>query len=184
LYLKDAAFDWVKPTLHEVLDEISKERTEDTESIFSDYSHANPPPPPPPSGWPTQLILINGKMKTPKIYCLHKLINYVFVRCGDDSDDEEGRAKSSEIAKVEKVYPDGRLQVLWAYRPAHLNIPQELEFGPYEILLSDHKDTVQVRCLMGLLKWRKTVRAVDVLHIDVETSDTRSDRERSLLTIG
>ena len=71
------------------------------------------------------------------------------MRCGDDGDDEEGGAKSPEIAKVEKVYPDGQLRVLWAYHPAHLNVPRELEFGPYEILLSDHKDTVQVRCLRG-----------------------------------
>lgn len=30
------------------------------------------------------------------------------MRCGDDNDDEEGGANSPEIAKVEKVYPDGR----------------------------------------------------------------------------
>lgn len=70
------------------------------------------------------------------------------MRCDDDGDDEGG-ANLPEIARVEKVYPDGRLRVLWAYHPAHPDVPRELEFGPYEILLSDHKDTVQVGCLMG-----------------------------------
>ena len=28
-------------------------------------------------------------------------------------------------------------------------MPKEFDFGPYEILLSDHKDTIRVECLMG-----------------------------------
>jgi len=30
--------------------------------------------------------------------------DYIFVRCSDDSDDDEGKAKLSEIVRVEKVY--------------------------------------------------------------------------------
>lgn len=56
------------------------------------------------------------------------------MRCDDDRDDEGG-ANLPNIARVEKVYPDGRLQVLWAYHPTHPDVPRELEFGPYEILL-------------------------------------------------
>jgi len=36
-YLKDAAFDWVDPKLHEFLDKSPKERDADEESIFSDF---------------------------------------------------------------------------------------------------------------------------------------------------
>jgi len=36
-YLKDAAFDWVNPKLHEFLDKSPKERDADEESIFSDF---------------------------------------------------------------------------------------------------------------------------------------------------
>jgi len=36
-YLKDAAFDWVDPKLHEFLDKTPKERMDDKESIFGDY---------------------------------------------------------------------------------------------------------------------------------------------------
>ena len=89
--------------------------------------------------------------------------DYVFVRCGDGGDDEEeeGGANSLEIARVEKVCPDGRLRVLWAYHPAHPNVPRDIEFGPYEILLSDHKDTVQVGCLMGFAEVEENCKSCE-----------------------
>ncbi len=36
-FLKDAAFDWVDPKLHEFLDKTPHERNADKESIFGDY---------------------------------------------------------------------------------------------------------------------------------------------------
>jgi len=30
--------------------------------------------------------------------------DYIFVRCSDDSDDDEGKAKLLKIVRVEKVY--------------------------------------------------------------------------------
>ena len=72
--------------------------------------------------------------------------DYVLVRCSEDGGND---TDPPEIAKVERVFPDGRLGVLWAYHPNHQDVPKEFEFGPYEILLSDHKDRVKVECLIG-----------------------------------
>ena len=69
------------------------------------------------------------------------------MRCEGDRE-----AAVREIAKVERIYPNGRLGLLWAYHPVHPHVPREIDFGPYEILLSDHKDTVRVECLMGYVE--------------------------------
>ena len=45
---------------------------------------------------------------------------------------------------------DGRLAILRTYHPHSLNLANDLEFGPREILLSDHKDIVARGCLIGL----------------------------------
>src|SRR4051794_34349939 len=71
--------------------------------------------------------------------------DYVFVKCEDDEDDEN----QPWIAKVEGIYANNQLRVLWTYHPSTIDVPKELEFGPYEILLSDHRDTIAVECLMG-----------------------------------
>lgn len=64
--------------------------------------------------------------------------------------DEEGGVNPPEVARIEKTYPDGRLRVLRRYHHVHAMVPRDFKLGPYEILLSDHKDTVQVGRLMGL----------------------------------
>ena len=83
------------------------------------------------------------------------------MRCDDDGHNEEGGANLPEIARVKKIYSDGQLQVLWAYYPAHSDISRELKFSPYKILLSDHKDTVQVECLMGFTEVKKNCESCD-----------------------
>ena len=72
--------------------------------------------------------------------------DYVFVRCEDDREDV---ASWPEIGKVKRICPDDRLGILWAYHHDHPDVPRECDFGPYELLLSDYKDTVKVECLMG-----------------------------------
>lgn len=49
-----------------------------------------------------------------------------------------------------EAFTDGRLAILWTYHPHNLNPANDLEFGPREILLSDHKDVVARGCLIGL----------------------------------
>lgn len=72
--------------------------------------------------------------------------DYVFVKC--DGEDDEIRPP---IAKVDKIYTDGQLGVLWTYHPSSPEVPKG-SFGRYEILLSDHHDTIEVECLMGFAK--------------------------------
>jgi len=67
------------------------------------------------------------------------------VNC-EDYEDEDRPA----IAKVTETFTDGRLAILWTYHPHSLNLANDLEFGPREILLSDHKDVVARGCLIGL----------------------------------
>lgn len=71
------------------------------------------------------------------------------MRCEDDG---EGAVQSPEIAKVERINSNGQLGMLWAYHPVHQHVPKDLKFGPYELLLSDHRDTVRVECLMGYVE--------------------------------
>jgi hypothetical protein len=49
-----------------------------------------------------------------------------------------------------ETFTDGRLAILWTYHPHSLNLVNDLEFSPLEILLSDHKDIVARGCLIGL----------------------------------
>lgn len=68
------------------------------------------------------------------------------MRCSDDRGND---ANPPEITRVERVLPDGRLGVLWAYHPSHLDVPKKLVFSTYEILLSVHKDTISFECVIG-----------------------------------
>lgn len=45
--------------------------------------------------------------------------------------------------RSQRRFTDGRLAILWTYHPHSLNLANDLEFGPREILLSDHKDVVE-----------------------------------------
>ena len=64
-------------------------------------------------------------------------------------EDYEGEDRPA-IAKVTGTLTDGRLAILWIYHPHSLNLANDLEFGPREVLLSDHKDVVAKGCLIRL----------------------------------
>lgn len=50
---------------------------------------------------------------------------------------------------------NSHLWVLWAYHSAHSDLSQNIEFVFYEILLFNHKDTVQTECLIEFAEVKK-----------------------------
>ncbi|KAF2193329.1 hypothetical protein K469DRAFT_690934 [Zopfia rhizophila CBS 207.26] len=74
--------------------------------------------------------------------------DYVIIACDRDEDETEC-SDLLDIARVEDIRLGGRLGVMWTYRPSYLNVQGGFEFGPFEILFSDHKDIICREVLRG-----------------------------------
>ncbi|KAF2806407.1 uncharacterized protein BDZ99DRAFT_573923 [Mytilinidion resinicola] len=72
--------------------------------------------------------------------------DYIIVACDKDETNERDLP---EIARVEKLRPNGHLDITWMYYPSILDLREPVKSAPNEILFSDHKDTISGAVLMG-----------------------------------
>ena len=76
------------------------------------------------------------------------------VACENDGSSGDDRDALPEIARVDKIRLDGRLNITWTYHPSHASVPPGPEhgrYGPFELLISDHKSTIVSKVLTGLV---------------------------------
>lgn len=153
----NAEFKYVQGTRRKVIALATKDIQKGSE-IFASYG--------PKFRWelPKQLTKGQGrgrKITTPTHHGTKLAVGqYVFVKGTDGNDDvggcsikhnNEEERNLTWIGKIQKVYAENppRVRVLWAYDPSTVGTAKVTDFGPYEILLSDHSDTVETDCLMG-----------------------------------
>jgi hypothetical protein len=77
---------------------------------------------------------------------------YIFVK-GQDEANESDQGRFPWIAKVETILPRGKgLGVLWVYHPHTIPAARETYRGPYEIILSNHQDVIDLESVCGLAR--------------------------------